>query len=264
MALPTLDRQRERCNARIDGPADAPVLVLSNSLGTNWALWDSQMPALTARFRVLRYDTRGHGSSPVTAGTYSIAMLAHDVLVLLDALHIERAHFCGLSLGGMTGMWLGIHAAERIDRLVLANTAPRIATPAVWNARIDSVRQGGMEAIAETVLERWFTADFRARAPDAVGRVRAMLITTPPDGYVACCAAVRDADLWPGIAGIRSPTLIIAGTHDPATTAADGRQMAERIAGARLVELDAAHISNVEAADAFTAEAIAFLGSGNA
>jgi 3-oxoadipate enol-lactonase len=264
MALPTLDHQRARCNARIDGPADAPVLVLSNSLGTNWSLWDTQAPAFTARFRVLRYDTRGHGSSPVTAGAYSIAMLGHDVLVLLDALHIERAHFCGVSLGGMTGMWLGIHAPERIDRLVLANTAPRIATPAVWNARIDSVRQGGMQAIADAVLERWFTATFRARAPDAVGRFGAMLVTTPPDGYVACCAAVRDADLWPGVSSIRSPTLIIAGTHDAATPAADGRQLAERIAGARCVELDAAHISNVEAADAFTAEAIAFLGAGNA
>ena len=264
MTLPTLDHQRERCNARVDGPAGAPVLVLSNSLGTNWALWDSQMPSLTARFRVLRYDTRGHGSSPVTAGSYSIAMLAHDVLLLLDAFQVERAHFCGLSLGGMTGLWLGIHAAERIDRLVLANTAPRIATPAVWNARIDSVRQGGMQAIADTVLERWFTAGFRARAPDAVGRIGEMLLATPPDGYVACCAAIRDADQWPGIASIRSPTLVIAGTHDVATPAAEGRQMAERVAGARYVELDAAHISNVEAADLFTAELIGFLGAGSA
>jgi 3-oxoadipate enol-lactonase len=264
MTLPTLDHQREPCSARFDGPADAPVLVLSNSLGTSWALWDTQMPALTARFRVLRYDTRGHGSSPLTAGSYSIAMLAHDVLRLLDAFQVERAHFCGLSLGGMTGMWLGIHAAERIDRLVLANTAPRIATPAVWNARIDSVRQGGMQAIADTVLERWFTAGFRARAPEAVGRVAAMLLATPSGGYVACCAAIRDADLWPGIEGIRSSTLIIGGKHDAATPAAEGKKMAERIAGARCVELDAAHISNVEAADRFTAELSAFLGAGKA
>jgi len=259
MVLPTLDRQRERCNGRVDGPPDAPVVVLSNSLGTNFSLWDDQMPALTARFRVLRYDTRGHGSSPMTAGTYSIAMLAHDVLVLLDAFQIERAHFCGLSLGEMTGIWLGVHASERIDRLLLANTAPRIGTAATWNARIDTVRQGGMEAIADAVLERWFTAGFRARAPDAVGRIGAMLATTPPEGYVACCAAIRDADLWPGIGGIRCPTLVIAGTHDAATPPAEGRQMAERIAGARYVELDAAHISNVEAAARFTAEAMTFL-----
>jgi 3-oxoadipate enol-lactonase len=259
MVLPTLDRQRERCNGRLDGPPGAPVLVLSNSLGTNFSLWDEQMPALTARYRVLRYDTRGHGSSPVTTGAYSLAMLAHDVLMLLDAFHIERAHFCGLSLGGMTGMWLGVHAPERIDALVLANTAPRIGTAATWSARIDAVRQGGMEAIADAVLERWFTAGFRARAPGVVRRIAAMLATTPPEGYVACCAAIRDADQWPGIEGIRCPTLVIAGTHDLATPAQEGRQMAERIAGARCVELDAAHISNVEAADRFTTELMAFL-----
>ena len=264
MTPPTLDRQREPCKARIDGPAGAPVLILSNSLGTNWALWDAQLPALTARFRVLRYDTRGHGSSPVTAGPYSVAMLAHDVLRLLDTFQVERAHFCGLSLGGMTGLWLGIHAAERIDRLVLANTAPRIATPDIWNARIASVRQGGMRAINDAVLERWFTAGFRARAPEAVSRIGAMLLATPPEGYVACCVALRDADEWPGVAGIRAPTLVIAGTHDVATPAAEGRQIAERIAGAHCVELDAAHISNVEVADRFTAELIGFLGAGNA
>jgi 3-oxoadipate enol-lactonase len=191
-------------------------------------------------------------------------MLGHGVLLLLDALQIERAHFCGLSLGGMTGMWLGVHAAGRIDRLVLANTAPRIATPAIWNARIDSVRQGGMRAISDAVLERWFTAEFRARAPEAVGRIGALLLGTPPDGYVACCAAIRDADLWPGIESIRSPTLIIGGTHDAATPAAEGKAMAERMLDARYVELEAAHISNVEAADPFTAAVIAFLCAGNA
>ncbi len=262
MALPTLDRQRERCNVRIEGPADAPVLVLSNSLGTNWNLWDRQMPSLTARFRVLRYDTRGHGSSPVTAGPYSIAMLAQDVVVLLDALKIERAHFCGLSLGGMTGMWLGMHAAERIERLVLANTAPRIGPPAVWNARIDAVRQGGMAAITDAVLERWFTAGFRARSIDAVGRISGMLRTTPPDGYIACCAAIRDADQWPGIETLRCPTLVITGTHDVATPAAEGRKLAGRIPGAGYVELDAAHISNVEAAERFTAELVTFFTGG--
>ncbi len=259
MVLPTLDRQRERCHGRLDGPADAPVLVLSNSLGTNLSMWDDQMPALTQRFRVLRYDARGHGSSPVTSGAYSMAMLGQDVLLLLDAFEIERAHFCGLSMGGMTGMWLGIHASGRIDSLVLANTAPRIGTAASWNARIDAVREGGMGAIAELVLERWFTAGFRARAPQAVGRIAAMLAATPPAGYVACCGAIRDADQWPGIAAIRCPTLVVAGTEDVSTPAAEGRQMAERIAGARYVELDAAHISNVEAAARFTAELIAFL-----
>lgn len=264
MAPPTIDAVRERCNARFDGPPGAPVLVLSNSLGTNLALWDDQMPAFGARFRVLRYDTRGHGSSPVTPGAYSIELLSRDVLTLLDAFNIERAHFCGLSLGGMTGMWLGIHAAERIDRLVLANTAPQISSAEIWNARIDSVRNGGTGAIVDSVLERWFTAGFRTRAAQAVARVRSMLVSTSPEGYVACCAAVRDANLWPGLAAIRSPTLVIAGKHDVATPAAEGKKMAERIADARYIELDAAHISNVEAANRFTAEAVAFLAGGSA
>lgn len=262
--MASLTPDRERCHACVEGPADAPVLVLSNSLGTHLGLWDGQLSALTTRFRVLRYDTRGHGSSPLTTPSLSMAMLGGDVLALLDSLKIERAHFCGLSMGGMTGMWLGVHAPERIDRLVLANTAPRIGTADIWNARIAAVRQGGMGAIADAVLERWFSAGFRARAPDAVGRIAAMLTATPSEGYRACCAAIRDTDLWPAVAAIRSPTLVIAGRHDVATPAAEGRKLAERIAGARYVEIDAAHISNVEAADRFTAELLGFLGGGMA
>jgi 3-oxoadipate enol-lactonase len=264
MALPTIDIQRENFNCRVDGPLDAPVLVLSNSLGTNLAMWDVQIPALTARFRVLRYDTRGHGSSKVTAGPYSIEMLARDVLVLLDALKIKRAHFCGLSMGGMTGMWLGAHAPDRIDRLVLANTATKIGSAETWNARIDRVRKGGMDAIADAVLGPWFTDRFRARAPDTVARMRSMLTATLAEGYIASCAAVRDTDQWNAIPSIRCPTLVIAGTHDVATPPAAGREMAQKISDARYVELDAAHISNVEAADRFTAETIAFLAGENA
>ena len=256
MALPTIDIQLENFHCRVDGPADAAVLVLSNSLGTNLAMWDVQMPALAARFRVLRYDTRGHGATAVTPGPYSIEMLSRDVL---DALKIERAHFCGLSMGGMTGMWLGAHAADRIDRLVLANAAPKIGSAETWNARIDNVRKGGMEALADAVLDRWFTAGFRARAPETVARMRAMLAATPAEGYMANCAAIRDTDEWNAIPSIRCPTLVIAGTHDAATPPAAGRETAEKIPGARYVELEAAHISNVEAADRFTAEAITFL-----
>ena len=259
MALATLDIERDKFNCRVDGPPDAPVLVLSNSLGTDLSMWDAQMPALTARFRVLRYDTRGHGASIVTPGPYTIGELGRDVLMLLDALKIRRAHFCGLSMGGMTGMWLGVHASDRIGRMVLANTAPKIGTAEIWNQRIDNVRKGGMEAIVDTLLERWFTAGYRARAPEAVARMRAMLTTTPAEGYIACCAAVRDMDQRDAIAGIRHPTLVIAGTHDAVTPPAEGRATAERIRGARYVELNAAHISNVEAADRFTAEAVAFI-----
>jgi 3-oxoadipate enol-lactonase len=259
MAPPTIDIQLENFHCRVDGPLDAPVLVLSNSLGTNLAVWDVQIPALTTRFRVLRYDTRGHGSSAVTPGPYSIEMLARDVLTLLDSLKIKRAHFCGLSMGGMTGMWLGAHAPDRIDRLVLANTAPKIGSAETWNARIDRVRKGGMEAIADAVIGPWFTTGFHGRAPETVARMRSMLITAPAEGYIANCAAVRDADQWNTIPSIRSPTLVIAGTHDVSAPPAAGREVAQNISGASYVELDAAHISNVEAADRFTAETIAFL-----
>jgi len=258
--VPTPDIEADKFNCRVDGPADAPVLVLSNSLGTDLSMWDAQMPALAVRFRVLRYDTRGHGASPVTPGPYTIGELGRDVLRLFDALKIRRAHFCGLSMGGMIGMWLGAHAPDRIGRIVLANTAPKIGTPQMWNQRIDTVRNGGMEAIVDTLLERWFTAGFRARAPEPVARICAMLKATPVDGYIACCAAVRDMDQRETIAGIRHPTLVIAGTHDAVTPPAEGRATAERIRGARYVELDAAHLSNVEAADRFTAEIVGFIG----
>ncbi len=259
MVLPTIEVQRERFNCRVDGPADAPVLVLSNSLGTNLAMWEAQMPALTAHFRVLRYDQRGHGSSMVTPGAYAIDTLGRDVLGLLDALKIPRVHFCGLSMGGATGMWLAVHAPERIDRLVLANTAARFGTTEAWNARIDAVRKGGVEAIADAVLERWFTPGFRARAPETVARMRETLVATPAEGYVGCCAAIRDVDLRSAIGRIARPTLVIVGTHDVATPPAEGHAVAERIRGARCFELDAAHISNVEAAGRFTTEVVDFL-----
>jgi len=262
MAVPTLDIEGDTFNCRVDGPPAAPVLVLSNSLGTSLSMWDAQMPALTARFRVLRYDTRGHGASTVTPGPYTIGELGRDVLMLLDALKIRRAHFCGLSMGGMIGMWLGVHAPDRIGRIVLANTAPKIGTPEIWKQRIDNVRKGGMEVIVDTLLDRWFTAGFQARAPEPVARLRAMLTATPADGYVACCAAVRDMDQRDAIAEVRHPTLVIAGMHDAVTPPAEGRATAERIRGARYVELDAAHLSNVEAADRFTAEVVGFLGGG--
>jgi 3-oxoadipate enol-lactonase len=251
---------REDLNYRVDGAPDAPALVLSNSLGTDLSMWDAQMPALSARFRVVRYDTRGHGASAVTPGPYTIGELGRDVLLLLDALKIHRAHFCGLSMGGMIGMWMGAQAPDRIGRLVLANTAPKIGTPEMWNQRIDGVRKGGMQTVVDTLLERWFTPGFRARAPEQVSRVRAMLLATPPEGYVACCAAVRDMDQREAIGGITHPTLVISGAHDPVIPLDEARATAERIRGARYVELDAAHLSNVEAAERFTGELLAFLG----
>lgn len=257
--MTTVDIRGERFNVRIDGAPAAPSLVLSNSLGTNLAMWDAQMPELTGRFRVVRYDARGHGASAVTAGPYTIEQLARDVVALLDALEIERTHFCGLSMGGMVGMWLGTNAAERIDRLVLCNTSPKIGSPEVFEARIQAVRRGGVASIADTVLERWFTARFREHSPEAVARMRVTLAATNAEGYAASCAAVRDMDQRELLPRIKRPTLVIAGTHDLATPPADGQRMVQSVAGARYVELDAAHISNVEAAAAFTKAVTDFL-----
>ena len=248
-----------RLHHQLDGPESAPVIVLSNSLGTSMGMWEPQMAELTRQFRVLRYDTRGHGLSTVTPGPYSIAGLGRDVTSLLDSLAIERAHFCGLSMGGMIGQWLGIHAAHRVDRLVLCNTAARISTVEAWNTRISMVRQGSMEAITSAVLQRWFTADFMERAPAAIESMREMLSGTSAQGYVGCCEALRDADLIADAARIKARTLVIAGAHDPATPPEQGRFLAARIAGARYLELPASHLSNIEAAEAFTDALMDFL-----
>jgi 3-oxoadipate enol-lactonase len=178
---------------------------------------------------------------------------------VLDGLGIERAHFCGLSLGGITGMWLGIRAPHRVRRLVLANTSARIGPPENWNARIDKVRTGGMGAISQAVVERWFTEPYISSHPQRIAAMREMMERTPADGYIACCAAVRDADLREAISGIDVPTLVLAGTHDIATPAAEGRYLADHIEGAAYVELAAAHLSNIEAAPAFTDALLAFL-----
>jgi 3-oxoadipate enol-lactonase len=246
----------------LEGSADAPCLVLSNSLGTHLGMWLPQIPALLKAFRVLRYDARGHGKSDVPPGPYSMAQLGEDVIALMDDLGIERAHFCGLSMGGMIGIWLGAHQAQRLDRLMLCNTAAYIGPAETWNARIDQVNREGMAAIVPAVIDRWFTPAFRAGAPREVGIVRDMLLQMSPAGYTACCAAVRDMDQRGELAGITVPVMVVAGTHDQSTPAAEGRLLAKRIPGARYVELEAAHLSNWEAAEAFTASLVGFLQQG--
>ena len=257
--MPFADLADVRLHYQFDGPIGAPVLVLSNSLGTDLAMWEAQMQQLTRDHRVLRYDTRGHGQSATTPGPYSVEQLGRDVLALLDHLALERVTFCGLSLGGMTGMWVGAHAPARIARLVLANTTARIASPDSYKARIDIVNASGMAAISDAVLVRWFTPAFIAREPAIVAAVKAMLERTPPAGYVASCAAVRDMDQRDEVQAIAAPTLVIVGAHDGPTPPADGRFLADRIPGARLIELDAAHLSNIEAAPAFNAALASFL-----
>jgi 3-oxoadipate enol-lactonase len=222
-------------------------------------MWDRLVAALGRSFQILRYDSRGHGRSLVTPGPYSIEQLARDVMSLLDRLEIARVHFCGLSLGGMVGIWLGAHEPARVDQLVLANTAARLGPPEAWDARIEAVRRGGMASIADLVIGRWFMPAFPESSPADVNTARQTLLTTPPDGYIACCAALRDMDLRSDLASIRAPALVIAGRHDPATTPTDCRLIADAIRRARLVELSAAHLSNIEAAEAFNAAVLGFL-----
>jgi 3-oxoadipate enol-lactonase len=257
--MPFVESDGARFHYRIDGSEQAPAIVLSNSLGTNLSMWDAQIPALAARFRVLRYDTRGQGQSSVTPGPYSLMQLGRDVIHLLDELEIERAHFCGLSMGGMTGMWLGVYRATRVERLVLCNTAARIGSPEIWNARIEAVRQGGMAAIADIVIQRWFTPRFIAHAPESIERTRQMILATPPEGYMANCGAIRDMDQRETISDISAPTAVIAGINDPVTTISDAQYIVDRVAGAQYAELDAAHLSNIEAAEHFTQVLLRFL-----
>jgi 3-oxoadipate enol-lactonase len=249
-------------NYQLDGPIDAPVLVLSNSLGTNLHMWDTQITAFTQHFRVLRYDTRGHGKSLVTPGPYSIEQLGRDVLALLDALNIDRAHFCGLSMGGLIGQWLGINAGSRLRRLIVCNTAAKIGTPDIWNPRIDMVLREGeaaMVGLRDASIARWFTADFAEAHPDQAKRITDMLASTNPEGYAANCGAVRDADFREQLGAIKVPLLAIAGTEDAVTPPAGSLFIQEHVKGAEYAEFHAAHLSNVQAGDAFSQRVVDFL-----
>ncbi|MFQ1064051.1 3-oxoadipate enol-lactonase [Bordetella trematum] len=257
--MPYADLSQARLYYVVDGPADAPVLVLSNSLGTNADMWAQQVPALSRHFRVVRYDTRGHGRSSVPEGEYRFEQLANDVVELLDHLGVARAHFCGLSMGGPTGLTLALNHPERIDRLVLCNTAARIGSAQGWTDRIATVQQTGLANMAYGVVERWLTDGFREREPGLTQVLVDMLRRTPDAGYNGNCAALRDADLRPRLGEIRARTLVIAGTHDLAATPADGKYLTEHIGGARYVELDTSHISNWENPEAFTHAVLDFL-----
>jgi 3-oxoadipate enol-lactonase len=259
--MPIVKSGEARIHYALEGQSGAPALVLSNSLGTNYSMWDAQLPELRKKLRVLRYDTRGHGQSSLTPGPYSIEQLGRDVMALLDALDLDRVHFCGLSMGGMIGMWLGANAPERLNKLVLCNTAAKIGTSEVWNARIEAVRKNGMKSVASAVVERWFSPAFREKPPATVSSTLKMLEAANPEGYAACCAAIRDFDFREQLSRIRVPTLVIAGAHDPSTPPADGRFLADQIQGAQYAELDAAHLSNIEAQDRFNNEVAKFLNS---
>lgn len=249
----------EAFNVEIEGPADAPVLMLSNSLGTTLQMWDAQMPALTRKFRVVRYDSRGHGKSTAKDGPYSMEQLGRDALAIMDALKLKKVHWMGLSMGGMVGMWLLVNAPKRIGRAVLANTGAWLGAPDIWNTRIRSARNGDMDSIAQGSLDRWFTREFQDKNPDAVKRIINMVRHTPALGYASCCAAIRDMDQREAIRSIRNEVLVIVGKYDPATPPAMGGLIAGSIPGARLIDLEAAHLSSIEAETAFTRAVTAFL-----
>jgi 3-oxoadipate enol-lactonase len=257
--MPTIDADGCPIHAELAGPERAPVLMLSNSLGTTLHMWDAQVPKFTQHFRVLRYDRRGHGQSGVPQGPYSMEQLGRDVLAILNALHLQRVYWCGLSMGGMVGQWLGANAPQRIDRLILSNTACYYPDKTLWHERIKAVSESGIAAIAERSLGAWLSSGFRERDPQTTAHMKAMLLSTPVVGYLGCCAAVRDMDHREILAKITAPTLVIAGRHGPATPVAGNEFIRSRIPGASLTILDAAHIANVEAPDEYADAVLGFL-----
>jgi 3-oxoadipate enol-lactonase len=245
----------------VRGPDDAPALVLSNSLGTTQELWSRQLPELTEHFRVLTYDQPGHGASALPEPPCTVETFAHGLLELLDEFGLERVSLCGVSLGGMVGMALALVAPERVERLVLACTSAYLGPPEVWEERATMVRTEGMAAIADTVVGRWFTPEFSQEDPETVARFRALLATTPPEGYARCCEAVGSWDARDRLSAIAVPTLVVAGKDDPAMPVEHAELIASRTPGARLQVLErAAHLANVERAEVFTSAVLEHLG----
>ena len=257
--MPFVTRDGARLYWRSDGDPALPPLLLGSSLGTEHALWAPAIPALQKRFRLLSFDWRGHGASEAPGGEYTIADLAGDALAVADAAGARRFCYIGISLGGMVGMWLGIHAGDRVEKLVLSNTSAKMSA-AAWSERIATIRAGGIEAIVDAVLQRWFSARYLARADVTFASARAAFLAVDPDGYIGCCAAIRDMDLTADLASIRVPTLVITGTRDVATPKEAGAAIAAAVPGARCVEIPGAHIPLPEATGVFVHTALEFLG----
>jgi 3-oxoadipate enol-lactonase len=249
-----------RLNHHLDGPPDAPAVVLSGSLGTDLSMWEPQASRLAGRFRVLRYDLRGHGGSAVPPGPYSMSDLGEDLLALMDELGIERAALCGLSIGGMLSMWIAANAPERVGALIACCTSAYLGEETPYAERAAAVRRAGLEPIADAVIERWFTPHFARENPQTVRGMRERLIAVPPEGYAGCCEAIDGMDLRGALGSIRAPTLVVAGAEDPATPPEHGRSIAEAIAGAEFTVVpDAAHLAPVEHPEDATALILDFL-----
>ncbi|MDR6663423.1 3-oxoadipate enol-lactonase [Tardiphaga sp. 866_E4_N2_1] len=256
--MPMIDADGCLLNVSVEGRDSGPTLMMSNSLGCTMAMWEPQMPALTKLFRVIRYDRRGHGKSGMNGPT-SMERYGKDVLAILDDLNIDKVHWCGLSMGGMVGQWLGANAPERFNKIILANTSCYYPDPTNWHNRIKAVREGGLKAVADAVIGGWLTADFREREPETTAKMKAMLIASPVEGYLAACEALSTLDQRALLPKIKSPTLVIAGRQDNATPVAAGELIRSNIPGASMTLLDAAHISNVEQPYAFTDAVVGFL-----
>jgi 3-oxoadipate enol-lactonase len=247
-------------NFELEGPEGGPVVVFIGSLGTDITMWEPQSNRLRQHFRTLRYEIRGHGRSDVPPGPYSIDDLGSDLLALLDRLGLERVSLCGLSIGGMISMWTAAHAPERVERLMLCCTSPRLGPPESWHERAATVRASGVEAVADAVLSRWFTPAFREAQPEVIERMRSRLVATPPEGYAGCCEAIAAMDLTGDLRSIRAPTLVLAGEQDPATPPEHGRRIAELIPGARFETVsNAAHLASVERPGFTTMTTLRFL-----
>lgn len=256
--MPFAEINHTRLFYRLEGHSDLPALVLSHSLGCDHSMWTPQIPDLLHHFRVLRYDTRGHGSSAVPAGDYTLDQLGQDVLGLAEKLGLVKFAFCGLSMGGAVGQWLAINAPQRLTRLVLANTAPKLGTADTWDARIKAVREGGIQAIVDTVMQRFFPAD--KQQSTWAQSTRAVLMGTDPQGYAACCAALRDADMRASLKKISAPTLVIGSDKDASTPwEGNGSVLARDVPKAKAVRLQTAHLSNLEQPRAFTTALLDFL-----
>ncbi len=260
MTSPATTSNGTRIAYATSGQPGLPVLIVTHSLGSDHHMWEPQVEALKERYRTIEIDNIGHGDSDVPTGDYSLSEMADGVLAVADAEQVQRFHYCGLSVGGITGLWLGVHHPDRLMSLTLCNTAAKIGSPELWSERIDIARSEGMGSLVDGVIARWFSPDFPEREPARFARARTTLLATDPAGYAGVCAALRDADIRDDVGSITAPTLVIGGIRDQATPIEQARWLHSEIDGSRLVELDAAHLSNLDREQDFTSALDAFLG----
>lgn len=235
------------------------TMVFSNSLGTNYSMWTKQEAEVSKYFNILFYDTRGHGESETTEGAYSAELLGKDVLALTKSLNIEKFHFCGLSMGSLIGQWLALNGGDRVQKIILCNTAAKIGTEESWNERIELVLEKGLETVAEATPAKWFSDGFIKDNKDDVDQILAAFKKNSPEGYASNCAMVRDADFRDGLEAISKPVLIISASLDPVTTVADGNEIQMKIQNSEHIILNAKHLSAFEKPAEFNEALLKFL-----